>query len=81
MKLRCVLRSSFVFDIMQASKSWIFKEVGEKISEISEVSYLSKFSAPGDGLGTHTDRDQRSWVFLNDPKNTLPLTENKKKLS
>ena len=30
------------------------------------------------GLGILTDRDQRSWVFLNDPKNIFPLTENQK---
>ena len=37
--------------------------------------------SPGGGLDKPTDRDQRSWVFLNDPKNTLPLTdrENPKK--
>ena len=34
----------FVFDIMQTSKGWMFKEVVEKISEIFEVSDLSKFS-------------------------------------
>ena len=34
---------------------------------------------PGDGLDKPTDSDRRSWVFLNDPKNTLPLTENLKK--
>ena len=36
-------------------------------------------SCPGGGLGITTDRDQRSWVFLNNPKNTLPLKENPKK--
>ena len=34
---------------------------------------------PGGGLNKPTYRDQQSWVFLNDPKNTLPLTENLKK--
>ena len=33
------------------------------------------------GLDKPTDRNQWSWVFLKDPKNTLPLTENPKKLS
>ena len=33
------------------------------------------------GISKHTDRDQRSWVLLDDRKNTLPLTENKKILS
>ena len=33
---------------------------------------------PGGGLDKSTDRDQRSWVFPNDPKNILPLTENPK---
>ena len=35
--------------------------------------------AQGDGLDKPTDRDQRSWVFLNYPKNTLPLTEHPKR--
>ena len=35
--------------------------------------------SPGGGLNKPTDRDQRSWVFLNYPKNTLPLTEHPKK--
>ena len=35
-------------------------------------------SDPGGGLDKHTDRDQRSWVFDNYPKNTLPLTERPK---
>ena len=35
---------------------------------------------PGSGLDNPTDRDQRSWVFLNNPKNTLPLTENPPKI-
>ena len=26
---------------------------------------------PGGGLGKPTDRDQKSWVFLNDPKKTF----------
>ena len=30
---------------------------------------------PGGARSTLTDRDQRSSVFLNDPKNTLPLAE------
>ena len=34
---------------------------------------------PGGGLDKATDRDQRSWVLLNNPKNTLPPTENPKK--
>ena len=39
-----------------------------------------KFVSTGGGLEKPTDRDQRSWVFLNDPKkNTLPLTENPQK--
>ena len=33
---------------------------------------------PGGVLDKHTDRDQRSWVFLNYPKNTLQLTEHPK---
>ena len=33
------------------------------------------------GVGIPTDRDQRSWVFLNNPKNTLPLKENPKNTS
>ena len=33
----------------------------------------------GGELGIPTDMDQRSWVFLNNPKNTLPLKENPKK--
>ena len=36
-------------------------------------------ASPGGGLGIPTDRNQRSWVFLNSPKNTLPLKENPKK--
>ena len=36
-------------------------------------------SIPGGGLGIPTDRDQRSWVFLSNPKNTLALKENPKK--
>ena len=32
----------------------------------------------GGGLDKPTDRDQWIWIFLNDPKNALPLTENKK---
>ena len=36
--------------------------------------------SPGGGLDKPTDRDQRSWVFLNDPKNILPLTENPQKI-
>ena len=35
--------------------------------------------APGVGFDILTDMDQRSWVFLNDPKNTLPLTKKTKK--
>ena len=35
----------------------------------------------GGGLGIPTDRNQRSCVFLNDPKNTLPLKKPKKILS
>ena len=34
---------------------------------------------PGGGLGKPTDRDQRSSVFLNDPKKYFPLTENPQK--
>ena len=33
----------------------------------------------GSGIGIPTDRDQQSWVFRNDPKNTLPLTGNSEK--
>ena len=33
----------------------------------------------GGGLGIPTDRDQQSWVFLSNPKNTLALKENPKK--
>ena len=33
---------------------------------------------PGGGLGVPTDRDQRSWIILNNPKSTLPLKENPK---
>ena len=35
---------------------------------------------PGGGLGILTDRDQRSWAFLNHPKNTLSLTETPQKI-
>ena len=35
---------------------------------------------PGGGLDRPTDKDQRIWVFLNDPKNTLPLTETPQKI-
>ena len=35
--------------------------------------------AQGGGPGILTDGDQRSWVFLNDPKNTVSLTENPQK--
>ena len=34
---------------------------------------------PGGDHGIPIDRDQRSWVFLKNPKNTLPLKENPKK--
>ena len=40
---------------------------------IMEQAFLHD-SLPGSGLDKPTDRDQQSWVFLNDPKNTLPLT-------
>ena len=33
----------------------------------------------GGGLNKTTDRDQWSWLFLNDPQNTLSLTEKPKK--
>ena len=36
--------------------------------------------APRGGLDKPTDRDQQSWIFLNDQKHTLPLTENPKKI-
>ena len=36
---------------------------------------------PGAEFDIPTDRDQRSWVFLDNPKNTLPLTENPNKCS
>ena len=32
------------------------------------------------GLDKPTDRDQRSQVFLNYPKNTLPLTKNPREI-
>ena len=35
--------------------------------------------SPGGGLDKSTDRDQQSWVFLNDPKNTLPLKQKTQK--
>ena len=44
-----------------------------------EAEQSGKVIDPGGGLDKSTDRDQRSWVFLNYPKNTLPLTENPKK--
>ena len=34
---------------------------------------LQGFGCPRGGLGIPIDRDQRSWVFPNNPKNTLPL--------
>ena len=41
-----------------------------------------KFVSPGGGLEKPTDRDRRSWVFLNDPKNTFATNRKpKKKLS
>ena len=41
--------------------------------------YKLSLKHQGGGLDKSTYRDQRSWVFLNYPKNTLPLTENPKK--
>ena len=32
---------------------------------------LLQINSPGGGLDKPTDRDQRSWVFLNDPKKIL----------
>ena len=43
------------------------------------MQLFSELEHPGGGLDKLTDRDQRSWVFLNDPKNTLPQTENPNK--
>ena len=40
---------------------------------------LDKLSSPGGGVENARNRDQRSWVFLNCPKNTLLLTEKLKK--
>ena len=42
-----------------------------KRNRTERFSLLKLF--PGGGLGIPTDRDQQSWVFLNNPKNTLPL--------
>ena len=36
--------------------------------------------APGGGLDKHTDRDQRSWVFLNYPKKYFATDRTPKKI-
>ena len=45
----------------------------------SQVVTVVSNGGPGGELGIPTDRDQRSWVFLRNPKNTLALKENPKK--
>ena len=50
--------------------------------ELTLRLYLSftRLKNPGGGLGIPTDRDKRSWIFLNEQKNTLSLTEDPKKI-
>ena len=45
----------------------------------SETCVTGHIYDPSDGLDKPTERDRRSWVFLNDPKVTLALTESPKK--
>ena len=52
--------------------------ISERYSGFSTSIATKTSVTPGGGIGIPTDRDQRRWVFLNDPKNTLPLTENPK---
>ena len=47
---------------------------------ISKNTYPLLLFVPGGGLSILTDRDQRSWAFLNDPKNILPPTEDPRKI-
>ena len=44
----------------------------------SQAESFGRSRVPGGEFDIPTDRDQRSWVCLNNPKNTLPLTENPK---
>ena len=48
----------------------------------SVSSFIRKLNAanpPGGGLEKPTDRDQRSWVFLNDPKKYFATNRKPKK--
>ena len=40
--------------------------------------YSMREQSPGGRLGIPKDRDQQSWIVLNDPKNALPLKESPK---
>ena len=57
---------------------WYGSVITAKISDTQPKIARQKTECKGGGLGIPTDRDQRSWVFLNNPKNTLPLKENPK---
>ena len=52
------------------------------VSKVFEtgVRKHSKFGSPGGGLDKPTDRDQRSWVFLNDPKKYFATNRKPKKI-
>ena len=54
--------------------------VGNRIENAQSTIMRSDSTCiPCGGIGILTDRDQLSWVLLNNPKNTLPLKENPKK--
>ena len=46
----------------------------------SETWVTGHIYDPGDGLDKPTDRDRRSWVFLNDPKNCFGTNRKPKKV-
>ena len=73
--ISCSAAVQYLIYLARESRYWAKR----KLSPISALPCQKKrISDPGGGLDKPTDRDQRSWVFLNDPKNTLPLTENPK---
>ena len=46
----------------------------------SETCVTGHIYDPGDGLDKPTERDRRSWVFLNDPKNYFGTNRKPKKV-
>ena len=69
--------SSVIWDFQVKVES--FNKNAQTFHILTMISWLGTINFPEGIFDIPTDRDQQKWVFANDPKIILPLTENPQK--